>query len=68
MVAVSAHLTAAEARALGISPPKPGPRTRKTARASYHSRCCTCDEEFHTEAAEERHLLSHHHARYAMVL
>ncbi|HSV39796.1 MAG TPA: hypothetical protein VLI04_13650 [Nocardioidaceae bacterium] len=62
------HLTRKQAEALGLNggdkhPRAKQPRKRKPKRA-YHTRCTTCGEEFTTEASEERHLASAHHARY----
>jgi hypothetical protein len=65
----AARITAAEARRLGIDTPAARKRTtRRTAPARYHTRCTRCGATFRTEAAEERHLISHHHARYELVL
>jgi len=51
-----------------VPPSKPARTTRRVARgAPYHTRCTRCGAEFHTEAAEERHLIEHHHARYQLV-
>lgn len=63
---MSARLTAAEARALGLPAPRPAPRTtrKEVTGQPYHSRCVACDEEFDTVAAEDRHLTATHHARY----
>lgn len=65
---MAARLTPAEAKALGLAPTARKKQTGKRARAAYWSRCVTCDEEFRTEAAEERHLIATHHARYEMVV
>jgi hypothetical protein len=66
MESVSARLTAAEARALGLPAPGPAPRTtrKEVTGVPYHSRCCTCDEQFTTMAAETRHLDATDHYRY----
>ena len=74
-----AHLTAAQAKALGIeaggedvvagagkSPART--RQRRTARGPYASECYDCGEAFTTQAAETRHLNATHHARYQLVL
>jgi hypothetical protein len=67
---VSARLTTAEARALGLPAPRSAPRTtRRTVKgAKYLTRCKTCGEEFTTVASEDRHLKATHHARYDIVL
>lgn len=76
---MTARISAAEAKKLGLTPdpdapPVPGTgsgrRTGKRAKALYHSVCMTegCGKEFKTEAAEERHLHQTHHARYQLVL
>lgn len=66
-----ARLTPAEARKLGIQDSGIVSRKRTTRTVAkgvpYHSRCTRCGDEFHSEAAEERHLRSHHHARYEIV-
>ena len=65
----AAKLTPAEARRLGIDvPAKPARTTRKTAAGPYHTRCRECGAEFTSEAAEDRHIVEHHHARYELVL
>lgn len=61
-------MTAKQAAALGIVPKKKARTTRKTASGPYHTICCTCEEEFHTIAAEDRHLNETKHARYRLVL
>ena len=67
---MTVRLTPGEARRLGLTTPSPGRRTtRQVARGvPYHTRCTRCGAEFHTEAAEERHLIAEHHARYELVL
>lgn len=65
---MTVKLTAAQARKLGIEAPAGKVRTRKTARGAYHTVCCTCEAEFHTEASETRHLNETHHGRYRLVL
>lgn len=69
------HLTAAQARALGLSAPegrgvrrKAKPVRKRKPKRAYHTRCTTCGEEFRSAAAEERHLDEHRHARYELVL
>ena len=67
----AAHLTPAQARRLGLDVPTTGTgagRTRKVARAPYRTRCTRCGTEFTSEAAEERHLIAEHHARYELVV
>jgi hypothetical protein len=66
---VPAHLTAAEARALGIaSSPGTGPRARTTRHALHRDRavstCHDCGESFDTDAAETRHVAEARHYRY----
>lgn len=64
-------MTAAQARKLGID--LTGAKaakvrtTRRTAKGPWHTRCVTCGEEFHTEAAETQHLNATRHARYRLV-
>jgi hypothetical protein len=67
---VAAHLTEAEARALGLDVKAARVRTtRRTVKgAPYRTRCCTCDEVFDTEAAENRHVAGTTHRRYEIVL
>lgn len=65
---MTAHLSAAEARALGIDVPGAGPRPRMTRRALRRdhavSTCHDCAATFDTDAAETRHVADTHHARY----
>ena len=69
MVPVTARITAAQARALGIDAPKAKQRTtRKEATGPYRTRCTTCGEEFTSMAAEDRHVTDTLHARYAICL
>jgi len=66
---VTAHLSEAEARRLGLVAPASKKRTtRKAADGPYHTRCCACREEFTVEAAETRHVESTSHARYEVVV
>lgn len=66
----AARLTPAEARALGLPAPKARARTRTTRKVvrgqQYHTVCKVCDEEFLTQAAEDRHLADTGHARYEL--
>lgn len=58
-----AHLTPAQARALGVDVPASsgaGRRTRKAAPGHGVSRCATCGETFTTDAAEDRHVTAGH--------
>jgi len=65
---MTARLTEAEARKLGLDVPKKKARTtRKTAAGPYHTRCKKCGEEFTTQAAEDRHLKVTRHVRYELV-
>jgi len=77
---MTAHLTVAEARALGLDPsagtgarPPSGARRRSTRKAvdaaeCAPNRCVTCGETFGGEKAEARHLKQTGHARYETVL
>jgi hypothetical protein len=65
---MTVHVTDAQARQLGVAAPAKPKRTRKAARAPYHSRCTRCGAEFRTQAAEERHVHDTHHARYELVV
>lgn len=67
---MTAHLTEAEARKLGLidEPAK----VKTTARAVRNkdclpNRCCTCDEVFTTEAGERRHSDGLGHNRFEAV-
>jgi len=66
---VTARLTPAEARALGIDVPaaKKKRTTKHTGGGKYHTKCKTCDEEFTTAAAEDRHVHDAHHVRYELI-
>jgi len=66
---VSARLTTAEARALGLSVPEARARTtrKEVTGIPYWSRCHTCDEVFTTVASEDRHLTATHHSRYSVL-
>lgn len=62
-----AHLSAGQARALGLvqSPRNDAQRkTRREASGPYLTRCVTCHQEFDTRAAEDRHVNQTRHARY----
>lgn len=62
---MTAHLTATEARALGLDQPARRARTtRRTAPGAYATRCHTCGATFTTQAAEDRHLTATGHPRY----
>jgi hypothetical protein len=65
---MAVRLTPAQARAIGVDTAAPKRTTRRAAAGPYHTRCTRCGEEFTTEAAEERHLIAAHHARYELVL
>src|SRR4029077_7244607 len=58
------HLTAAQARALGVDTPVKAKTTRKVAAGPYWSRCKSCAVEFTSYASEDRHVKEFHHARY----
>ena len=57
-----AHLTPAQAKALGIDvkPGKASRTTRKTAPGPYRSVCHDCREVFTTRASETRHVAPGH--------
>ena len=66
---MSARITEAQARAMGLEVPTKVRTTRRVAKGgTYHTKCKTCGEEFNTIAAEDRHLHDTHHARYEIVL
>jgi hypothetical protein len=70
------HLTAAQARRLGIDNrgvPVPADddgerRPSRRRRSPYHTTCHDCGEHFTTEAAESRHLAATRHTCYQLVL
>lgn len=64
---MTVHLTAAEARQLGVDIPAKGRTTRKTARGPYHTRCMSCGAVFTTQASEDRHVSAGHN-RFECVL
>jgi hypothetical protein len=70
---MAAHLTRAEARALGIDatgkavdPAPTKPRRRK--RDPYRTECFDCGQVFTIAAAETRHLENTGHCRYQLTL
>lgn len=63
---MTVRLTAAQARQLGVDT-KTKVRVRKTAKGPYHTVCKTCGTEFHTEAAEDQHVVDTLHVRYQLV-
>ena len=64
---MTAHLTAAEARKLGLDVPATKKRTtRRTAKGPYLTVCHDCGETFTTQAAETRHLDDTRHCRYQL--
>ena len=66
---MTARLTPAEAKALGLDVKATKTRTtRKTAPGPYRTRCDTCGETFTTRAGEDRHVNEARHWRYALVL
>lgn len=68
---MSVRLTAAEARALGITgaPAARRKTTRRTVKgAPYFTICKACGFESRTQAAEDRHVNDTKHARYELVL
>ena len=62
-----ARLTPSQAAKLGIDTKLKPRTTRKTASGPYHTRCVACGEEFHTMAAEDRHVAGGHN-RFELVL
>ena len=65
---MTARLSAAEAKALGLTKPVAKPRTtRKTGRGPYRTRCVACGVEFTTVASESRHLAPGHN-RFELLL
>jgi hypothetical protein len=67
---MAVHLTAAQARALGVDAKAKARTTRRTARgAPYFTVCKACGFESRTQAAEDRHLAANPgHCRYELVL
>lgn len=69
---MAAHLTPAQARALGIAVPAGAraraPKDRGTAPGPYLTECFDCREQFRTRASEDRHHAETKHARYQLVL
>jgi hypothetical protein len=64
-----ARLSRDEAQRLGLETPPTRRTTRRVATGGqYHTRCHDCQEDFTTQAAEDRHLVATHHARYDLVL
>lgn len=64
---MTAHLTPAQARKLGIDVPD-APKVRQTRKAlpgHGTSTCCTCGEVFTTIASEDRHVKATLHPRYS---
>lgn len=62
---MTAHLTAAQARALGLDVPAGRPRpTRRALPGHGRSTCHACGATFTTAAAETRHVAATFHARY----
>jgi hypothetical protein len=69
---VSVHLTAAQARALGITGVAPAKvrTTRKEATGPYRTRCATptCHVEFSTMTNESSHFAATGHCRYDLII
>ena len=67
--AMLGRTTSGEGEVAATSSP-PRVRVRKTARGRYWTRCMTegCGLEFHTAAAETRHVDETGHARYRVVI
>jgi hypothetical protein len=65
-----AHLTSAEARALGLpAPPGRGStKDRRTAGGPYLTICKSCGDQFTSMAAEDRHLHETKHIRYDIII
>lgn len=65
---MTAYITEAEARRLGITLPATKKRTtRKTAGGPRHTRCTSCGAEFRSSAAEDDHVAPGH-SRFELVL
>ena len=62
---MTARISVAEARRLGIDVPAKTSRNRTVARGPYRSVCHTCGTVFTTYAGEDRHVHDTHHARYS---
>ena len=63
------HVTAAQAKKLGITPTEPAPSVRprrRRARSPYATVCHDCGETFTTQASETRHLDDTRHCRYQL--
>jgi hypothetical protein len=65
---MAVKLTPAQAAALGIDVKQAKRTTRKEASGPYMTQCRTCGEVFNTRAAEDRHVVETHHARYELIL
>lgn len=66
---MAAHLTAAQARKLGIDTTLGAKRrVRRTAKGPYLTKCKACGEVFDSRAAEDRHLDETRHYRYELIL
>jgi hypothetical protein len=66
---MTARLTAAEARALGLAPSSSRSRTtRRSAPGPYRTTCHTCSTFFASQADEDRHLDATGHPRYTLDL
>lgn len=67
---MTARITAAEARAMGLDVSKPARvrTTRKEAKGPYHTRCCACGEEFTARTTETKHVEEVRHYRYETVI
>ena len=60
------HLTPAQAKAMGADVTTKV-RVRRTARGPYWTVCKTCGAEFHTQKAEDQHVVDTLHVRYQLV-
>lgn len=66
---MTVHLTPAQARKLGITPPAGKRRTRTATTNCLPLRCCTCGEVFTRPVDENRHFDTNPtHRRYEAVL
>lgn len=60
-------LTPAQAKTMGVDVKTKTRTTRTTARGAHHTICTACLMEFHTVAAEDRHVAPGHN-RFELVL
>jgi hypothetical protein len=65
---MTAHISNADARRLGLIPGGKTKPTRKEAAGPYRTVCVMCKEQFTTPAAEDRHLTETGHPRYCLIV